>query len=74
MNDFRGHNLYYSQLPGFVPIQRQRAGIAATFVLLMIVASGLGIDVVTAVLFSAAGLLLSKCLSPKDAMVGFPRP
>jgi hypothetical protein len=57
-----------------VPIQRQRAGIAAIFVLLMLIASGLGIEIVTAILFSAAGLLLSNCLSPKEAMVGLLRP
>lgn len=56
------------QLPGFEPIQRQKACIAALFVLLMIAASGLGIELITAALFSAAGLLLTRCLSTRDAM------
>eukprot|EP00249_Psilotum_nudum_P000689 c12779_g1_i2 orf=681-1592(+) len=57
-----------SQLPGFVPIQRKKAGIAATIVLFMVAASGLGVKLITAALFSAAALLLTKCLSPRDAM------
>lgn len=61
--------MFFLQLPGFEPVQRQKACIAAAFVLLMVAASGLGVELITAALFSAAGLLLTKCLSPKDAMV-----
>ncbi|KAJ7552305.1 hypothetical protein O6H91_06G049600 [Diphasiastrum complanatum] len=57
-----------AKLPGFVPIQRKKAGIAALIVLGMVVASGVGVDLVTAALFSAGGLLLTKCLTPRDAM------
>lgn len=34
----------------------------------MVVASGLGVDLVLSSLFSAAGLLITNCLSPRDAM------
>ncbi|MCO5557908.1 hypothetical protein L7F22_011481 [Adiantum nelumboides] len=57
-----------SQLPGFEPVQRQKAFMATAFVTLMVAASGLGVELITSAMFSAAGLLLTKCLSPKDAM------
>ncbi|KAJ7520155.1 hypothetical protein O6H91_20G069600 [Diphasiastrum complanatum] len=57
-----------AKLPGFVPIQRSKAGIAAVIVLGMVIASSIGIELLTAALFSAAGLLLTKCLTPRDAM------
>lgn len=57
------------QLPGFKPLNRKKAGIAAVLVLFLVVASGLGMKLITAALFSSAGLLMTKCLTPRDAMV-----
>ncbi|KAL2621959.1 hypothetical protein R1flu_002164 [Riccia fluitans] len=58
-----------AQLPGFKPVNRRKAAIAAVLILALIVASGVGVKLITAALFSAAGLLITKCLSPRDAMV-----
>ncbi|KAH7365617.1 hypothetical protein KP509_18G037900 [Ceratopteris richardii] len=57
-----------SELPGFEPIQRQKALMAACFVFLMVASSAIGVQLITAAMFSTAGLLLTKCLSPRDAM------
>ncbi|BBN14688.1 hypothetical protein MPTK1_6g13670 [Marchantia polymorpha subsp. ruderalis] len=57
-----------AQLPGFKPLNRKKAGIAAVLVLFLVVASGLGMKLITAALFSSAGLLMTKCLTPRDAM------
>ncbi|KAL3692096.1 hypothetical protein R1sor_005747 [Riccia sorocarpa] len=57
-----------AQLPGFKPVNRRKAGIAAVLILALIVASGVGVKLITAALFCAAGLLITKCLSPRDAM------
>ncbi|XP_024377736.1 putative sulfur deprivation response regulator isoform X3 [Physcomitrium patens] len=57
-----------SKLPGFVPIQRQKAGIATVIVAAMVVGSALGVELITAALFACAGLLICRCLTPQDAM------
>ncbi len=59
------------QLPGFVPIQRGKAAIAAVLVLAMVIATAVGVELITAALFSCAGLLICRCLTPRDAMVSF---
>ena len=57
------------QLPGFVPIQRRKASIAAVIVVAMVIASAIGVELITAGLFACAGLLIFRCLTPRDAMV-----
>ncbi|XP_024545096.1 putative sulfur deprivation response regulator [Selaginella moellendorffii] len=57
-----------AKLPGFVLVQRHKAGIAALIVLAFVVASGIGVDLITAALFTAFFLLATKCLTPRDAM------
>lgn len=57
------------QLPGFVPIQRRKAVLAAVIVFAMVVASAIGVELITAALFACAGLLIFRCLTPRDAMV-----
>ncbi|KAG0572786.1 hypothetical protein KC19_VG125000, partial [Ceratodon purpureus] len=57
-----------SKLPGFVPIQRRKAGVASIIVVAMVFASALGVELITAALFACAGLLMCRCLTPQDAM------
>jgi hypothetical protein len=57
------------QLPGFVPIQRRKASLAAIIVVAMVIASAIGVELITAGLFACAGLLIFRCLTPRDAMV-----
>ncbi|KAH9328313.1 hypothetical protein KI387_000421, partial [Taxus chinensis] len=56
------------QLPGFVPIQRQKAKIAAPVVVGMIIANAVGVNLVIAGLVAAAAMLITKCLTPQDAL------
>ncbi|CAI5966393.1 unnamed protein product [Closterium sp. NIES-64] len=58
-----------SKLPGFTPVQRQKAGIAAIFVLTMVVASAFpSVPLITAALFTSAALMLSGSMTSRDAM------
>ncbi|GJP34150.1 hypothetical protein CLOM_g18608 [Closterium sp. NIES-68] len=58
-----------SKLPGFTPVQRQKAGIAAVFVLAMVVASAFpSVPLITAALFTSAALMLSGSMTSRDAM------
>lgn len=62
-------NVNHGQLPGFRPLNRKKAAIASVLVIGMVVASGVGIDLLMCALVSSAGLLLTRCLTPQDAMV-----
>ncbi len=37
----------------------------------MVIASALGVELITAALYACAGLLLCRCLTPQDAMVHY---
>ncbi|CAM6087847.1 unnamed protein product [Calypogeia fissa] len=62
------HFSLVSQLPGFKPLNRKKAAIASVLVIGMVVASGVGMDLLMCALLSSAGLLLTRCLTPQDAM------
>lgn len=58
------------QLPGFSAVQRQKCGIAALLVLGMVVASGFpSVPLITAALFTTAGLLLTGSMTARNALV-----
>ncbi|CAM6093297.1 unnamed protein product [Calypogeia fissa] len=62
------HFSLVSQLPGFKPLNRKKAAIASVLVIGMVVASGVGMDLLMCALLSSAGLLLTRCLTPQDAI------
>eukprot|EP00897_Mesotaenium_endlicherianum_P005624 jgi/Mesen1/508/ME000104S10599 len=48
--------------------KRSKAGVAALLVLAMVAASGAGVKLITAALFAVAGLLLTRSMTPADAL------